>query len=31
MSHLAITETVGGRNVNWLEPVTAAQYRGPAR
>ena len=31
MSHLAITETVGGRNVEWLEPVTARQYRGPAR
>lgn len=31
MSHLAITETVDGRNVNWMEPVSAAQYHGPAR
>ena len=31
MSHLAITETVNGRNVEWMEPVTQAQYRGPVR
>lgn len=26
MSHLAITESLNGANVNWLEPVTDAQY-----
>jgi quercetin dioxygenase-like cupin family protein len=31
MTHLAITEQRGGQNANWLEPVSAAQYRGPAR
>jgi quercetin dioxygenase-like cupin family protein len=31
MTHLAISETRDGRNVDWLEPVTGAQYRGPAR
>lgn len=30
MSHLAISETLNGKPVDWLEPVTAAQYRGPA-
>jgi 4-carboxymuconolactone decarboxylase len=29
MSHLAIQETVDGKNVNWLEPVSAAQYASP--
>ena len=29
MTHLAITETLDGRNVDWLGPVTDAQYRGP--
>lgn len=31
MTHLAVSETLNGQNVTWLEPVTAAQYRGPAR
>lgn len=31
MSHLAVTETIDGKPVDWLEPVTASQYRGPAR
>jgi quercetin dioxygenase-like cupin family protein len=31
MSHLAITETVEGRNADWMEPVSAAQYTGPGR
>lgn len=26
MTHIAITETLGGKNVDWLEPVTDAQY-----
>ncbi|MES3151738.1 (R)-mandelonitrile lyase [Sphingomonas faeni] len=26
MSHIAITETVDGKNVDWLEPVTDDQY-----
>ena len=30
MTHLSITETVDGRNVDWMEPVAAEQYRGPA-
>ncbi|WP_333917347.1 cupin domain-containing protein [Sphingomonas sp. LR60] len=29
MSHLAVTETINGKPVDWLEPVTASQYRGP--
>jgi quercetin dioxygenase-like cupin family protein len=29
MSHLSITEKVGGREVDWLGPVSAADYRGP--
>ena len=28
MSHVAIMETDGGTNVEWLEKVTDAQYRG---
>ena len=28
MSHIAITETVDGRNVDWLDPVTDDQYAG---
>lgn len=28
MSHIAITETVDGTNVEWLEPVTDDQYAG---
>ncbi|WP_076073046.1 cupin domain-containing protein [Sphingomonas montana] len=31
MTHLAISETRDGKKVDWLQPVTAAQYRGPAR
>jgi quercetin dioxygenase-like cupin family protein len=31
MSHLAISETLNGKNVDWLEPVSDSQYRGPAR
>ena len=31
MSHLAISEMRDGKNVVWLEPVTDAQFRGPAR
>uniref|UniRef100_UPI00375724DA (R)-mandelonitrile lyase n=1 Tax=Novosphingobium sp. BL-8H TaxID=3127640 RepID=UPI00375724DA len=27
VTHIAIQETVAGSNVEWLEPVTAAQYR----
>jgi quercetin dioxygenase-like cupin family protein len=27
MTHLAITETLDGKNVDWLEPVTEEQYR----
>lgn len=30
MSHLAITESINGKNVDWAEPVTTAQYNGPA-
>jgi quercetin dioxygenase-like cupin family protein len=28
MSHIAIQETLDGRNVDWLEKVTDEQYRG---
>jgi quercetin dioxygenase-like cupin family protein len=28
MTHVAITETLDGRNVDWLEPVTDDQYKG---
>ena len=31
MSHLAISETLAGQNVTWLEPVTDAQFKGPPR
>jgi len=31
MSHLAITEALDGRSVEWMEPVTDSQYRAPAR
>lgn len=31
MTHLAITEVLNGKNVEWMEPVTDAQYQGPAR
>ena len=31
MTHLSITETVGGRNVDWMEPVSTAQFHGPNR
>lgn len=31
MRHLAVTEMVAGKAVDWLEPVTAAQYHGPGR
>ena len=32
MTHIAIQEMLDGRNVDWLEPVTDAQYLvGPAR
>lgn len=27
MSHIAITPVLGGKNVEWLEPVSDAQYR----
>lgn len=27
MSHLAVTEMIDGRNVDWMEPVTDAQYQ----
>jgi len=27
MTQFSVTETIGGRNVTWLEPVTDAQYR----
>lgn len=30
MTHLAISEIRDGKNVEWLEPVTAKQFRGPA-
>lgn len=26
MTHIAITESQGGKNVNWMEKVTNAQY-----
>lgn len=29
MTHLSITETVDGRNVDWMEPVSDAQFHGP--
>lgn len=29
MAHLSVSETVDGRNVDWMEPVTAAQFHGP--
>jgi quercetin dioxygenase-like cupin family protein len=28
MSHIAITNVVGGKNVDWIEKVTDEQYRG---
>ncbi|MFV8816753.1 cupin domain-containing protein [Haliea sp. E17] len=28
MSHIAVQEMLDGKNVNWLEPVTDAQYAG---
>ncbi len=28
MSHIAVQEMLDGRNVDWLEPVTDAQYQG---
>jgi hypothetical protein len=32
MTHIAIQETLDGRNVDWLEPVTDQQYLvGPPR
>ena len=27
MTQFSVTETIGGKNVTWLEPVTDAQYR----
>jgi hypothetical protein len=27
MSHMAIQETVNGKNVNWMEKVSDEQYR----
>lgn len=30
MTHLSITENIDGRNVDWAEPVTDGQFRGPA-
>jgi quercetin dioxygenase-like cupin family protein len=29
MTHIALTGTVGGKNVEWMEKVTDAQYRKP--
>lgn len=29
MTHLSISETLGGRNVDWMEPVSDAQFHGP--
>lgn len=31
MSHLAITEVLDGRSVEWMEPVVDSQYRAPVR
>jgi len=31
MTHLAITESVDGRSVEWMEPVSDSQYRTPPR
>lgn len=31
MTHLAISETHDGQNVQWLEPVRKAEYHGPGR
>ena len=28
MTHIAITESLDGRNTDWMEPVTDAQYGG---
>ncbi len=28
MAHLAITEMIDGKNVDWLEPVTDERYQG---
>ncbi len=28
MTHIAVTESVEGKNVDWLEPVTDEQYQG---
>ena len=28
MTHIAVQETVGGKNVEWMEPVTEAQAGG---
>ncbi len=28
MSHVAITELIDGKNVEWMEPVTYEQYQG---
>ncbi len=28
MSHLALTEMIDGKNVEWMEPVTDEQYQG---
>lgn len=30
MTHVSITEIVDGRNVDWAEPVTDAEFHGPA-
>ncbi|MCJ2185755.1 (R)-mandelonitrile lyase [Novosphingobium beihaiensis] len=29
MTHLAITEVLNGKNVEWMEPVSDAQFHGP--
>lgn len=29
MSHIAIQETIDGKNVDWMEPVSDAQYLAP--
>lgn len=31
MTHLAITETLEGKNVSWQEPVRGTDYHGPER
>jgi hypothetical protein len=31
MTHIAVQESIGGKNVDWLEKVSDEQYRSDAR